>query len=93
MCVVRSGTLCGPWLIEGLAEVIAAVHSCEGMLAPVLAGLKRRSLRWFTMQLTALDGDKLRMQAHEARLRDIRAERVRVVKSVREERNKRAQGV
>lgn len=88
----RSGTLEGAWIAEGIAEAIAAVTSCEGMLAPVLAALKRRSLRWFTMQNTCQDGDKLRMQAHEAWLKDMKAERVRIVKALREQRNKRAQG-
>lgn len=91
-CFLRRGTLPGPWLAEGLAELIATVFSSEGMLAPVLAALKRRAMRWYTIQQTSQDGDKLRLRAHDSMLRDLKAERIRAVKAVREERNKRAQG-
>jgi hypothetical protein len=74
-CFLRRGTLPGPWLAEGLAELIATVFSSEGMLAPVLAALKRRAMRWYTIQQTSQDGDKLRLRAHDSMLRDLKAER------------------
>ncbi len=78
--------------MEAIGEVIVAVDGCEGMLAPVLAVIKRCVVRWFTMQRTAEDGDRLRYQAHSINVVELKKSRKLKAKAVREDRNKRSQG-
>ncbi len=78
--------------MEALGELIVAVEGCQGVLAPVLAVLKRAAVRWFTLQRTTEDGDRMRFEAHSLFVATAGEERRVRARAVREQRDKKAQG-
>ena len=78
--------------MDSIGDLIVAVEGCQGVLAPVLAVLKRSAERWFTVQRTSEDGDRMRFDAHALHVATAREERRLRARAVREQRDKKAQG-